>query len=238
MNNPSEEFEVEEILARRQRQETEYLIKWKNFPITESTWEPLSNLSAVEEMIVQYNDAHPNPTLPSSLKNDSTSRPKNSLIEIYENPSESHSNISYHNSERIASPNEESIICSVSNDKPNFEIDLTIADYDQSPNSETEVIAINSIDIPVPNENSKESCLPPSAKTSEKSQEKSAKEKDPLIIPFQPTIITGHIILDGRIFFDFEIDTDPSIEKKTLYSYEQVEQYFPELIIEYMNKVL
>jgi Chromo (CHRromatin Organisation MOdifier) domain len=42
-----EEYEVEQILAqRRSRNQTQYLVKWKNYPVSDASWEPHSNWKA------------------------------------------------------------------------------------------------------------------------------------------------------------------------------------------------
>ena len=47
------EFEVESILKKRiKKDKLEYFVKWKNYD--ETTWEPLSNLHAVREMINEF----------------------------------------------------------------------------------------------------------------------------------------------------------------------------------------
>jgi len=48
-------YEVETILNKRtNRGRTEYLIKWKGYSTKESTWEPLSNLKNIKEIIQKY----------------------------------------------------------------------------------------------------------------------------------------------------------------------------------------
>jgi Chromo (CHRromatin Organisation MOdifier) domain len=47
-----EEYEVEQILVqRRRRNQTRYLVKWKNCLISDASWEPLSNLEGNEALI-------------------------------------------------------------------------------------------------------------------------------------------------------------------------------------------
>jgi chromobox protein 1 len=46
------EFEIEKIVKSRQRgEETEFLIKWRGYPDDDNTWEPESNVNAVELLI-------------------------------------------------------------------------------------------------------------------------------------------------------------------------------------------
>jgi RNase H-like domain found in reverse transcriptase/Reverse transcriptase (RNA-dependent DNA polymerase)/Integrase zinc binding domain/Chromo (CHRromatin Organisation MOdifier) domain/Retroviral aspartyl protease len=54
-----DEYEVETILNKRVRrygrgQRVEYLVKWKGYPLHESTWLPLSQLDNAKEMIDEY----------------------------------------------------------------------------------------------------------------------------------------------------------------------------------------
>jgi hypothetical protein len=47
------EFEVEKILdKRKQRGRLEWLVKWKGYPMEETTWEPLKNLGNAKEMMM------------------------------------------------------------------------------------------------------------------------------------------------------------------------------------------
>ena len=50
-----EEYEVEEILAERRKYgKKQFLIKWKNYPSHENTWEPEENLDNCKELLHQY----------------------------------------------------------------------------------------------------------------------------------------------------------------------------------------
>ena len=41
-----EEYEVEEIIEKKiKKGEISYKVKWKGYPLSESTWEPAKNLS-------------------------------------------------------------------------------------------------------------------------------------------------------------------------------------------------
>ena len=54
-----EEYEVEEILKHRKRgRGYQYLIKWKNYPMGERTWEPKRHLTHVKELLDRYNVEH------------------------------------------------------------------------------------------------------------------------------------------------------------------------------------
>ena len=50
------DYQVEAILDRRgHRESAEYLIKWMNFSKKDATWEPISNLSNIRNMIKKFN---------------------------------------------------------------------------------------------------------------------------------------------------------------------------------------
>ena len=46
-----EEFEVERVLAKKGGQ---YHVKWKGWPLSDATWEPLANLAGAKEMIAEF----------------------------------------------------------------------------------------------------------------------------------------------------------------------------------------
>ena len=46
-----QEFEVKQILKRKGQQ---YLVKWKNYPGSENTWEPLRNLTNCQLLLQQF----------------------------------------------------------------------------------------------------------------------------------------------------------------------------------------
>jgi hypothetical protein len=47
-----EEYEVEQVLAqRRNRNQTQYLVKWKTYPVSDASWKPHSNLEGNEALI-------------------------------------------------------------------------------------------------------------------------------------------------------------------------------------------
>ena len=46
-----QEFEVKQILKRKSQQ---YLVKWKNYPDLENTWEPLRNLVNCQLLLQQF----------------------------------------------------------------------------------------------------------------------------------------------------------------------------------------
>jgi hypothetical protein len=54
-----EEWEVETIMDQRQRKrgrtyQTEYLVKWKDYPLHDATWEPEDNLQNAQEAIAEF----------------------------------------------------------------------------------------------------------------------------------------------------------------------------------------
>jgi hypothetical protein len=57
--NTGNKFKVEAILGKRHNEKKfgreEYLIKWKGFPRSESTWEPLTNLTECLQMVTEFN---------------------------------------------------------------------------------------------------------------------------------------------------------------------------------------
>jgi len=56
-----EEFEVEEILDSRYIRNTLfYLIKWKRYPVSENSWEPISNLTNCKELTASFHLRYPN----------------------------------------------------------------------------------------------------------------------------------------------------------------------------------
>jgi hypothetical protein len=50
-------WEVESILKKRRRgRQVEYLVKWKDFPPEEATWEPLENMVNADQSIQEYEE--------------------------------------------------------------------------------------------------------------------------------------------------------------------------------------
>lgn len=48
-------YEVEKIIDKKNDGDTvKYLVKWEGYPISESTWEPISNLKNVLDLIEEY----------------------------------------------------------------------------------------------------------------------------------------------------------------------------------------
>jgi hypothetical protein len=55
----NEEYEVEEILKHRKRgRGYQYLVKWKNYPLNERTWEPRRHLTNTGKLLDRYNVEH------------------------------------------------------------------------------------------------------------------------------------------------------------------------------------
>ena len=54
------EYEVESVLDARSANDTvEYLVKWKDYPHEENTWEPREHLTGCPETVRQYHQQHP-----------------------------------------------------------------------------------------------------------------------------------------------------------------------------------
>ena len=54
-------YEVEKIIDRRiVKGKKEYLIKWKGYPESQSTWEPISHLTNIKDMVKEFDDNFPN----------------------------------------------------------------------------------------------------------------------------------------------------------------------------------
>ena len=52
-------YTVEEVIGHRKKKgKYEYLIKWKDYSINESTWEPMDNLYFVKELIEEYDRSY------------------------------------------------------------------------------------------------------------------------------------------------------------------------------------
>jgi len=57
----NEIYEVEKIINfKYYKNKKYYLIKWFSFPITESTWEPKSNLKYINDMLIKFEKEYPN----------------------------------------------------------------------------------------------------------------------------------------------------------------------------------
>ena len=57
--NGNEEFEVEAILGHKPwGRGHRYLVKWKGYPTSESTWEPTNNLKGALEILAEYQLTH------------------------------------------------------------------------------------------------------------------------------------------------------------------------------------
>jgi hypothetical protein len=55
-----EEYEVEEIIdARLWRNQKQYLIKWRDYPESDNSWEPLKNITHAENAITDFHDNNP-----------------------------------------------------------------------------------------------------------------------------------------------------------------------------------
>ena len=55
----SNNYTVEEVIGRRKKKgKYEYLIKWKDYSINESTWEPMDNLYFIKELVDEYDKSY------------------------------------------------------------------------------------------------------------------------------------------------------------------------------------
>src|SRR5213075_445517 len=55
------EYEVEQILdSKFIRKRLFYLVKWKGYPISENSWEPVSHLTHSKDLIAKFRSQHPN----------------------------------------------------------------------------------------------------------------------------------------------------------------------------------
>ena len=56
----NKEYEVEKIITRKYyKNKKYYLIKWLCYPITESTWEPISNIKNLDSMLKEFEHEYP-----------------------------------------------------------------------------------------------------------------------------------------------------------------------------------
>ena len=56
----SGDYEVEKIInSQLKRGKLQYLIKWKNYPIEESTWEPKDHLEKAKSTITKFHQENP-----------------------------------------------------------------------------------------------------------------------------------------------------------------------------------
>ena len=54
-----EEYEVESIINHRRRYgKIQYLIRWKGYPLSDSSWEPTSNLTHAKSLLQAYKRRH------------------------------------------------------------------------------------------------------------------------------------------------------------------------------------
>ena len=57
----NEIYEVEKIINfKYYKNKKYYLIKWLSYPISESTWEPKSNLKYINDMLIKFEKEYPN----------------------------------------------------------------------------------------------------------------------------------------------------------------------------------
>ena len=71
MNNPKKNkcYDVEYIITRRtEGKKNFYLIKWEGYPIKDCSWEPISHLSNVMDMVNEFDDNFPSSIEQKALK--------------------------------------------------------------------------------------------------------------------------------------------------------------------------
>ena len=74
------DYEVEQIIdSRLQRGKLQYLVKWKNYPIEESTWEPEDNLKKAKATIAKFHKE--NPSAPRRIQEMLTFKPYQNLTQ-------------------------------------------------------------------------------------------------------------------------------------------------------------
>ena len=62
-------FDVEYIITRRTKgKKYYYLIKWEGYPIKDCTWEPISHLTNIMELVNEFDDNFPNSIKQKPLK--------------------------------------------------------------------------------------------------------------------------------------------------------------------------
>jgi hypothetical protein len=68
--NNEEEYEVEQIIdiwRFGKKQSWQYFVKWKGYPDSENTWEPLGNLRNLQQLLTQWHDKNPKKPKPLTL---------------------------------------------------------------------------------------------------------------------------------------------------------------------------
>ncbi len=64
-----EEWEVEEVLdSQVKNRKLEYFVKWKGWPISEQSWQPVENLENAPEEVARFHAKYPDKPSPSNLK--------------------------------------------------------------------------------------------------------------------------------------------------------------------------
>jgi hypothetical protein len=86
MSEEEQIYNVEKILAKKYKPELMYLIKWEGWDSNNATWEPLSNLINVMDMVEEFEEQEAR-----LKKNNSFLRKKRSPSPYYSESSESYS---------------------------------------------------------------------------------------------------------------------------------------------------
>jgi hypothetical protein len=64
-----EEFEVEEVLDSRVRYgKLQYLVHWKDWPISSRTWEPAAHLANAPDLVDKFHRTYPSKPHPHNLR--------------------------------------------------------------------------------------------------------------------------------------------------------------------------
>ena len=104
-------YNIEKILERRKANgRFEYKIKWEGYPMSQSTWEPMTNLETAKELVDEFDRLHPIPTNQKSSKSSNKTftkkKRKNEKLED-ENKNENKVDIKENNSNDAIKVNEE-----------------------------------------------------------------------------------------------------------------------------------
>jgi hypothetical protein len=83
VNEEEGHYEIEDILMARpthNRKSTQYLIKWKGYPVSENSWLPEKELTNVKELLDQFKQKHNPRQRISTLALQAQQRPKEGIL--------------------------------------------------------------------------------------------------------------------------------------------------------------
>ena len=85
-----DEYIIDALLDRRKvRGHYSYLVKWRGYPTSAATWEPVDELRRrAEEMVEEYDERHPRPSDSRSRRAPATASPASSQAELPSQPTE------------------------------------------------------------------------------------------------------------------------------------------------------